>query len=432
MLIKQMIFYARIVLVIVIILMIITGIWLYYTFKIKKRKRLEDRVIDYDSFEKRDATEYLRFDDIKNNMIITDNLKRFVGIINAKGYDYFQARPNEQNRTEAGYGSFINMITAPMEYRQYTRAIDLDNLKARYKNAYDRVEEELYNTSEDFNDRRATYYDLREKGQLTEKIEWELLTQCEQLASRVNVLEWKRVHLADNIEYAEIMSKGTEPEKVQSYIFDWEYDPFHSVEDLTDSEILKKAEKELSRKADAFIHALSNAGVRASRVRTNDLIYMVRRHFHPVTANIFTGKDIENSNFYEEITSSPAIRESDFELSMEDGSFDELNNARDTVYADMLNRGIEPETARKMTESFSKEQLLGEKLIETKKEMVGTDELDERKNEILTNHFEEREKQRIKAINDSKERSKRTMKSENTQNFSTGLEFTGLEFDMTL
>ena len=37
MLIKQMIFYARIVLVIVIILMIITGIWLYYTFKIKKR-----------------------------------------------------------------------------------------------------------------------------------------------------------------------------------------------------------------------------------------------------------------------------------------------------------------------------------------------------------------------------------------------------------
>lgn len=308
----------------------------------------------------------------------------------------------------------------------------MDNLKARYKNAYDRVEEELYNTSEDFNDRRATYYDLREKGKLTEKIEWELLTQCEQLASRVNVLEWKRVHLADNIEYAEIMSKGTEPEKVQSYIFDWEYDPFHSVEDLTDSEILKKAEKELSRKADAFIHALSNAGVRASRVRTNDLIYMVRRHFHPVTANIFTGKDIENSNFYEEITSSPAIRESDFELSMEDGSFDELNNARDTVYADMLNRGIEPETARKMTESFSKEQLLGEKLTETKKEVVGTDELDERKNEILTNHFEEREKQRIKAINDSKERSKRTMKSENTQDFSTGLEFTGLEFDMTL
>ena len=98
MLIKQMIFYARIVLVIVIILMIITGIWLYYTFKIKKRKRLEDRVIDYDSFEKRDATEYLRFDDIKRNMIITDNLKRFVGIINAKGYDYFQARPNEQKQ----------------------------------------------------------------------------------------------------------------------------------------------------------------------------------------------------------------------------------------------------------------------------------------------------------------------------------------------
>lgn len=427
MLIKQLIFYARVALVIVIILMIVVGLWLYYTLKVKKRKRLEERVVDYDSFDRKDATQYCRFDDIKRNMILTDDCKRFIGIISAKGYDYFQARSNEQNRTETGYGSFINMITEPIEFRQYTKSVDLDDLRSRYRRAYELVEEELFNTSEDFNDRRTTYYDLREKGKLIEEIEWELLSQCEQLAAKVNVLEWKRVHLADNIEYAEIMSKGTEPEKVQTYIFDWRYDPFLSVEDLSDEEIMNKAEKELSRKAGAFIHALSNAGVRASRIRTNDLIGMMRRHFHPETANIYTGKDIENSNFYEEITSSPAIRESDYEQAIQDGTIEIVNVAREEVYQDMLNRGIEPETARKITDSYSKEQLISEKLVEEEKKMIGKNELDERKEEILTNHFEKREKQRIKTINDAKERNKRTMRESEPVS-----EFTGLEFDMTL
>lgn len=427
---------AQLIAIIIAIVIVLAGLYAYWYLKVRKKKKVTEETINYDALERKDSIDFCKFDDIKDDMIITDGGTRFIGIIKARGFDYFQSRASEQNMTEGGYGMFINSITQPITFRQYTKAVDLDGVRENYKNAYDRTEQMLFNLNEDFNRLTSQYYDLKSEDKLTDEIEWELLSQCENLASKIEVYDYRRLHLADNLNYIDQVSKVTSPEKVQTYVYDWTYDPLMGVSDLTDAEIHKKAITELKRKGDAYIHALGNAGVRASRVRNDELVQMMRRHFHPLTANVFTAKDFEASNYYEEITSSSGLKESDYELAMQEGVLEQVQDQRDKVYNEMIERGVDTEVADKIMESYDIEALGAFNTEDENNRTITSDDIEERKKEILTNKFEEREKKRIKEEKAREEKEKRvaqiapvkeSKKDEQKDHIFTGL---SLDFDM--
>jgi hypothetical protein len=427
---------AQLIAIIIAIVIVLAGLYAYWYLKVRKKKKVTEETINYDALERKDSIDFCKFDDIKDDMIITDGGTRFIGIIKARGFDYFQSRASEQNMTEGGYGMFINSITQPITFRQYTKAVDLDGVRENYKNAYDRTEQMLFNLNEDFNRLTSQYYDLKSEDKLTDEIEWELLSQCENLASKIEVYDYRRLHLADNLNYIDQVSKVTSPEKVQTYVYDWTYDPLMGVSDLTDAEIHKKAITELKRKGDAYIHALGNAGVRASRVRNDELVQMMRRHFHPLTANVFTAKDFEASNYYEEITSSFGLKESDYELAMQEGVLEQVQDQRDKVYNEMIERGVDAEVADKIMESYDIEALGAFNTEDENNRTITSGDIEERKKEILTNKFEEREKKRIKEEKAREEKEKRvaqiapvkeSKKDEQKDHIFTGL---SLDFDM--
>lgn len=427
---------VQLIAIIIAIVIVLVGLYAYWYLKVRKKKKVTEETINYDALERKDSIDFCKFDDIKDDMIITDGGTRFIGIIKARGFDYFQSRASEQNMTEGGYGMFINSITQPITFRQYTKAVDLDGVRENYKNAYDRTEQMLFNLNEDFNRLTSQYYDLKSEDKLTDEIEWELLSQCENLASKIEVYDYRRLHLADNLNYIDQVSKVTSPEKVQTYVYDWTYDPLMGVSDLTDAEIHKKAITELKRKGDAYIHALGNAGVRASRVRNDELVQMMRRHFHPLTANVFTAKDFEASNYYEEITSSSGLKESDYELAMQEGVLEQVQDQQDKVYNEMIERGVDAEVADKIMESYDIEALGAFNTEDENNRTITSGDIEERKKEILTNKFEEREKKRIKEEKAREEKEKRvaqiapakeSKKDEQKDHIFTGL---SLDFDM--
>jgi hypothetical protein len=427
---------VQLIAIIIAIVIVLVGLYAYWYLKVRKKKKVTEETINYDTLERKDSIDFCKFDDIKDDMIITDGGTRFIGIIKARGFDYFQSRASEQNMTEGGYGMFINSITQPITFRQYTKAVDLDGVRENYKNAYDRTEQMLFNLNEDFNRLTSQYYDLKSEDKLTDEIEWELLSQCENLASKIEVYDYRRLHLADNLNYIDQVSKVTSPEKVQTYVYDWTYDPLMGVSDLTDAEIHKKAITELKRKGDAYIHALGNAGVRASRVRNDELVQMMRRHFHPLTANVFTAKDFEASNYYEEITSSSGLKESDYELAMQEGVLEQVQDQQDKVYNEMIERGVDAEVADKIMESYDIEALGAFNTEDENNRTITSGDIEERKKEILTNKFEEREKKRIKEEKAREEKEKRvaqiapakeSKKDEQKDHIFTGL---SLDFDM--
>ena len=135
------------------------------------------------------------------------------------------------------------------------------------------------------------------------------------------------------------------------------------------------------------------------RIRTAELRQMNRRHWHPVTANLYKLKDIENSNFYNDITSSPALTEADYIVAEEEGVLNEIYMAQDDYMANK-----EP---KRLVESIPYDRLIEHARGEDKKtdkDEITTEMIDERKN-ILINHFkaaeskrrEEEEKQKAEA-----------------------------------
>ena len=208
------------------------------------------------------------------------------------------------------------------------------------------------------------------------------------------------------------------------------------VTDLTDEEIHKKAITELKRKGDAYIHALGNAGVRASRVRNNELVQMMRRHIHPLTANLFTEKDFEASNYYEEITSSSGLKESDYELAMEEGVLEQVQDQQDKVYNEMIERGVEAEVADKISQSYDIEALGAYGKEDESNRTITSGDIEDRKKEILTNKFEEREKKRIKEEKAREEKEKRVSQMASTkepkQEEQKDHIFTGLSLDFDI
>ena len=98
------------------------------------------------------------------------------------------------------------------------------------------------------------------------------------------------------------------PQQIQTWVFDWEFNPLDFSVDLSDEEIYKRAIMELDAIANAKIHALSNCGVKAYRCSTEELIEMTRRYSCPVSADRFKLRDIVNSSFFDDIFTSDDVQ----------------------------------------------------------------------------------------------------------------------------
>ncbi len=88
--IEQLTNIARIILFILIVIIALGLLIMVYFKKYKrKNKAVEYDDIDYSSYDRKDSVDLCKFEDIVDDMIITDNGTRFVGIIKVRGFDIF-------------------------------------------------------------------------------------------------------------------------------------------------------------------------------------------------------------------------------------------------------------------------------------------------------------------------------------------------------
>lgn len=314
----------RITVIIVIVAVIVAVIaaggigyyWYYTRVLMKKRKKVEE--VDYSTFDKRDATTYLGFDDIRNDMIVTDNGRRFIGVIACRGFDLYSAHVAEQYNAQSGYRAFINTISEPISYRQYTTQVNMGHTLENYKENLDRVTTQLFNMTAEYKEMERNLKDMQK--QLQEKLGEEkaledegfntLLDSMVELKKQIDNMDWRRFHIEDQIAYIEqISGVDAAPSPAETYVFEWVYNPLAFPMELTNEEIEERAQQELDKRAHAKIHALSGAGVKARRCTTNELIEMCRRHCCPISSERYRMEDVEDSTFFEDITGTTAENE---------------------------------------------------------------------------------------------------------------------------
>lgn len=276
---------GRIVIIAIIVLGAVALFLFYKRYKTNKRQKLTEEEFAYAGLNRINSRDYCKFDDITDNMIISDNFTKFIGGITCQGFDFYHSHISEKANCQNGYRSFIMSIKAPIAYRQHSQERNLENIQEVLEQAYKKRQEELFNLNEERKEEMAYLRKMEDalKEKADESKEYLLLLDTiEQNQKKMEKVMWRINHIEDQLAYLKQLSGGSTQK--QDYFFEWIYNPADFPVDLSKEEIFKRAQEELSSMAEEKIHALSNAGVKARRITTAELTDKYYRHFHPYTS----------------------------------------------------------------------------------------------------------------------------------------------------
>lgn len=283
---------------------LLLGLGIYF-LKIKKTK-MKELDVDYNSFNRKDSLEYVRFDDIQG-MIIDKEHNRYISGIKCTGFDYADAESSEQLQAMRGYLSFLNLLDRrSIQFWQTARNVDLDDLINQYRSELEELQEKRFllnldyegvrEESEKYLDREAEYNIYYER---LLKMQRELMSigyQCEQLQAQINYME-------------AISGEKADPQQEACYIFDWTYNKMEFTVELDEGEVLAMARKQLCNMANSYMGALRGAGVKCVMLTDEELLAYLRRHMHPVSADVYKIDDVLKSAYDSLVVTSKSFEE---------------------------------------------------------------------------------------------------------------------------
>lgn len=298
---------VQIIAVILFIVLALFGAAGFYFFRVHK-SRIKEKMIDYSTFKRLDALEYVKFDDVSEMMVAADGGKRFIGGILCGGCEFRDAEDEEQLQIIRGYLSFINVLDNQcVQFWQMARDVNLDKMVQDYREQAKKVQEQRYLMVLDYEELKRESEQIPE----TEGEKYEQYYQkLRQMQREITSIGYQAQQLQVQVQYLESISgEKADPHLDQMYLFDWTYNSFDFTQELTPSEIYAKAERQLQNKASAYISALRNAGVKARALSGVEILEQMRRYTHPVSAAKYRVEDILQSAYDSIAVTSGSLRE---------------------------------------------------------------------------------------------------------------------------
>ena len=298
---------VRIIAVMIFVILAVFGAAGFYFFRIHK-SRVKEKAIDYSSFKRLDALEYVKFDDVSEMMVVADGGKRFIGGILCGGCEFRDAEDEEQLQVIRGYLSFINVLDNQcVQFWQMARDVNLDKMVQDYRAQAKRIQEKRYLMVLDYEELKQESERIPETE--SEKYE-QYYQQLRQLQREITSIGYQSEQLQVQVQYLESISgEKADPHLDQMYLFDWTYNSLDFTQELTPAEIYAKAERQLQNKASAYISALRNAGVKARALSGVEILEQMRRYTHPVSAAKYRVEDILQSAYDSIAVTSSSLRE---------------------------------------------------------------------------------------------------------------------------
>lgn len=290
-------------LVLVILCFILFFVFLFLGFFFWNRKKREKKLDEdeyYQALERHDSQDFLDFEDIVDEMVVSNHHRHFVAAIRCNGFDLYSASQTQVASTMQNYIEFLNTISSPVTYRQYYVSMSMDYTRTMYASKYDEVERELFNKNADRDELIGQLNRVRGTNLVAEEA---LIDELEQIQGAVQNLEWRRMHLDEQIRMLDAVCDSTsmEPSMEQVYLAEWEYVPGQYNMNMTEEDIHEKAIEELSGICRRMISSLGRCNVTAYRCTTKELIEMFYQHSHPLSSKEFKVPDVVNSPYFESV-----------------------------------------------------------------------------------------------------------------------------------
>ena len=322
----------------------------------KKEKNTQNTSISYN---KQSIFDFMEFDDVKDNMIVQKNGRRYIMAIECQGVNYDLMSQMEKVSVEEGFQQFLNTLRFPIQIYIQTRTINLEKSIEGYKAKLKEVENKYNKTIYDYNrmvqsesytkqQLDAAFFNLTKQRNLYEYAR-DIVDNTERMSLNRNIL---------NKKYYVILSYM--PEEAGSATYDIE-------------ELRNMAFSELYTKAQALIRTLSGCSVSGKILNSNELIELLYAAYNRDDSEIF-GLDKAQKAGYEDLYSvAPDVFEKKIKAldeQIRNGSIDLANEKIEKMKAKSEAQKIAEEKERKMDDLISQ---MAKMILEENQNVVGVD-----------------------------------------------------------
>ena len=149
------------IIAVILLFVIIILVFVYYYLSLKEKRSKERKNI----YEKKEETkenkvhtytqvpifDFMAFDNIRDNMILQDNGKRYLMVIECEGINYDLMSEVEKAAVEQGFVSFLNTLRHPIQLYVQTRTINISSSIENYNKELEKIKQDLLNSQNNYN-----------------------------------------------------------------------------------------------------------------------------------------------------------------------------------------------------------------------------------------------------------------------------------------
>ena len=385
-------FLKLMIVMIILVISILLGVLFYITYKEKIRKtdgsKTDKKVNDEQDEKKakRSIFRFMEFDTVEDNMIVQDNGKRYLMVIECKGVNYDLLSGVEKNSVEQGFINFLNALKFEIQLYVQTRKVNLRQSTMQYRERLKAIEMDML-------EEEQKYAVMQRQGGYTKD---DILKELKEITKKRNLYEYAK----DVIENTEQMSQDSDLTTKSYYIVVPYYtDEITSAGDYNKREIGSMAFSELYTRAQSLVNTLTECDVRGRILTSQELVEL-----------LFISYNREQRDTY------------DFEEYMSQSGFDSFYSVTEDVLQKRMaaineeierkgnERAIEAykrtnkriEAIRKAAEDREKRMQeyidkYANQLVDSRKGVLGESIVEKTKQELKTMEQEDKEKEERKA-----------------------------------
>lgn len=346
-------------------------------------------------YSKQSIFNFMEFDDVKDNMIIQKNGKRYIMVVECQGVNYDLMSNMERVSVEEGFQQFLNTLRHPIQIYIQTRTVNLESSIETYKAKVKEIEDK-------YNNKEYERKKMKEAGYYSEE---QIKEQDIEIAKLKNLLDYGK----DIIKNTEKMSKNKNVLNKKYYVIIAYSSDELGNNDYDKDELNGMAFSELYTKAQSLIRTLSACSVTGkilNSIELAELLYVAYNRDEAETYNL--EKEIRGG-LMELYSTAPDVFDKKLKI---------LNKQIEDDAIDLANRNIEKAKSKlqQMAENKEKEKEdlvkeMAKIILEENQDYIGEDIAQEAIKELEKYVKEEKEKdqkqKKTKSRNTKEEKSKK-------------------------
>lgn len=339
-------------------------------------------------YTKKSIFQYMQFDKIEDNMIVQDEGKRYLMVIECEGINYDLMSHVEKTAVEAGFVQFLNTLRHPIQIYTQTRTINISESLSKYN-------EKLEITKKELDTKQAMYARLIKADNYNEK-------QADALSMEILRLKNLYEYGSDVIDSIQKTSQNKNVLRKHYYIIV----PYYSAElggDLLDEEERKSMIfSELYTRAQSLIRTLSACSIKSRVLNSNELVELLYIAYNRDDSDIFSVQKAIRSGYNELFSTAPDVLDKKMQAIDEKIEKEALKLAKETI---SVVRAEKERKIKKKEQDFEKlVQKMAEDMLRENQKYVGKDVTEKsiqriRKTQEEGGDADEQEKERTRITN---------------------------------